>query len=241
MNAVTFTHPALGHGTAAKRACWSALSPSDHFPFVRQPHHRRTPSVARDTALSGKARNHAPEYAANSPKHDREAHKTFAHLDHHGRANPVAVPPMRCRVAASCQPGNLRLEALRLPRCRPCPYHNAPSPRCASSDSNVHAQGVPVGIGSCAEAHPTTQTKINMNDTATSSPNPLTTSPGKAETQWRKASIPLENEVFCQISSKLRELSMQLGYEVPMSKFLRRTVVENWKVQLERYHKRPPR
>ena len=79
-----------------------------------------------------------------------------------------------------------------------------------------------------------------MNDLTPPSPTASGKPQGHVQGRMHKPAIPLEDEVYCRITSKLKELSLQVGYEVPMSKFLRRTIVENWEHQIERYYKRPP-
>jgi hypothetical protein len=79
-----------------------------------------------------------------------------------------------------------------------------------------------------------------MNDLTPPPSTAPTKLQGRVKDRLRKPAIPLEDEVYCRIASRLKELSLQVGYEVPMSKFLRRTIVENWEHQIERYYKRPP-
>jgi hypothetical protein len=79
-----------------------------------------------------------------------------------------------------------------------------------------------------------------MNDLTPPSSTASTKPQGHVKGRLRKPAIPLEDEVYCRIASKLKELSLQVGYEVSMSKFLRRTIVESWEQQIERYYKRPP-
>ncbi len=55
-----------------------------------------------------------------------------------------------------------------------------------------------------------------------------------------RATIPLDTVLYNEIEALLPELSNEIGAKIIMSMFLRKTIVENWKVQLERYRKLNP-
>ena len=67
--------------------------------------------------------------------------------------------------------------------------------------------------------------------------NPPSVTTPKLAGSTIKVSFPLDRELHDQIASALAEVSTQLGLELTMPKFLRKTVVEGWKTQLERYRK----
>ncbi len=62
----------------------------------------------------------------------------------------------------------------------------------------------------------------------------------KPHPKFTRATVPLDTSLYEEIESLLAELSDQLGMRVNMPCFLRKTIVENWKLQLERYRKLNP-
>ncbi len=62
----------------------------------------------------------------------------------------------------------------------------------------------------------------------------------KMPPKFTRATVPLDSSLYEEIESVLSELSNQLGMKVNMPGFLRKTIVENWKVQMERYRKLNP-
>jgi hypothetical protein len=55
-----------------------------------------------------------------------------------------------------------------------------------------------------------------------------------------RAMIPLDTVLYNEIKTLLAGLSQELGMKVNMPMFLRKTIVENWKVQMERYRRLNP-
>jgi hypothetical protein len=55
-----------------------------------------------------------------------------------------------------------------------------------------------------------------------------------------RAMVPLDTVLYNEIKSLLPEVSNQIGLKVNMPMFLRKTIVENWKVQMERYRRLNP-
>lgn len=82
-----------------------------------------------------------------------------------------------------------------------------------------------------------------MNDLeqpSDTTPKPSATNNNRPPLKEKKVNVPLESNLHRQINTALAELSMQLGFEVTMPKFLRKTVADNWTVQLERFRKLDP-
>lgn len=67
--------------------------------------------------------------------------------------------------------------------------------------------------------------------------NPPSVVPSKPTRSSVKVSFPMDRELHDQIVSALTEVSTQLGFGITLPKFLRKTVAEGWKVQIERYRK----
>ncbi len=75
--------------------------------------------------------------------------------------------------------------------------------------------------------HPTQPTETREKDPASNPPR----------RQWTRVRVPLESSLYERINLQLAELSMHLGFEVTMTKFLHRLVIEHWEAQMERFRK----
>lgn len=49
--------------------------------------------------------------------------------------------------------------------------------------------------------------------------------------------IALSTELYDEINQHLFKLSTQIGFKVTLASFLQKTIADNWKNQLEYYHK----
>ena len=74
-----------------------------------------------------------------------------------------------------------------------------------------------------------------MNESYTASPTDPS-APSKSPSKI-KVSFILERPLYNEINATLSELSAELGFEVTMPKFLKKTVVAGWKTQAERFRK----
>ena len=86
----------------------------------------------------------------------------------------------------------------------------------------------------------TTKHPMNENLKTQDITNPPLITSEKASPKVTRATVPLDTSFYKEIESLLLELSNQLGMKVTMPVFLRKTIVENWKVQMERYRKLNP-
>ena len=78
----------------------------------------------------------------------------------------------------------------------------------------------------------------NFHSQTTVTPPPILAE--RKPSKFIKATVPLETPLYEEIESLLPELSNLIGSKVTMPVFLRKTIVENWKVQMERYRKLNP-
>ena len=62
----------------------------------------------------------------------------------------------------------------------------------------------------------------------------------KKSPKFTRVTVPLDTLIYNEIKSLLPELSDHIGSKVNMPVFLRKTILENWKVQFERYMKLNP-
>lgn len=77
----------------------------------------------------------------------------------------------------------------------------------------------------------------NLNTpTPSNLPPILAKKPGK----FTKVSVPVEKTLYEEIKALLPELSDQIGSKITMPAFCRKTILENWRVQIERYRKLSP-
>jgi hypothetical protein len=81
---------------------------------------------------------------------------------------------------------------------------------------------------------------MNENPTIQSNTNTTYFPVKKIIPSLTRATVPLDTPLYEEIEVLLSELSNQLGMRVNMPAFLRKTIVENWKVQMERYRKLNP-
>jgi hypothetical protein len=70
-----------------------------------------------------------------------------------------------------------------------------------------------------------------------SGPNEASKENPNENKQWTYPKFPLERETHDQMNQALKDHEMETGVKLKLSMFLRRTVKENWQVQLERFRK----
>lgn len=78
----------------------------------------------------------------------------------------------------------------------------------------------------------------NLKTQDTTNPSPMMIE--KPSPKFTRAVVPLDTQLYKEIKSLLSELSEHIGSKVNMPVFLRKTIVENWKIQIERYRKLNP-
>jgi len=74
----------------------------------------------------------------------------------------------------------------------------------------------------------------HMNDTPNNANSPLET---QSSQRLTRVGVPLEYDIYQMIKKEAAQLSLLLGFEITVPKFLRTTILENWTLQAERYRK----
>lgn len=66
---------------------------------------------------------------------------------------------------------------------------------------------------------------------------PVSTPPPLRRSTTIKVSFPMERGQYDEITATLAQITDELGLELTLPKFLKKTVTEGWKLQAERYRK----
>jgi hypothetical protein len=81
---------------------------------------------------------------------------------------------------------------------------------------------------------------MNQNLNSENITNQQSTTTSETTSKVTRAMVPMDTALYNEIKSLLPELSNHIGSKVNMPVFLRKTIVENWKVQMDRYRRLNP-